>query len=184
MPAAAAVVGGFIITPAVVVIENQMLALVADGFGNAPEIRRMFGDQKSVRIIAENHSRRVDESALIVNASGILPGIDGDVGRIAPFTVARPVGPADKDRVIGIVQFSRISVFSRDGEQFAQTGIDRVEHLRARPLYRINARAFRRLRKITEAVARNLLRLTDDRPVGGARLRLCAGNERKNENEK
>jgi hypothetical protein len=46
MPAAFAVVGGLVIQLSVVVIENQMLAFVADDFRYALKIFRVFADEK------------------------------------------------------------------------------------------------------------------------------------------
>ncbi len=51
MTAALTVVGGSVVEPAVVVIENKMLAFVAHDFGNAMKIFCMFGENERARII-------------------------------------------------------------------------------------------------------------------------------------
>ena len=51
MPAAFAVVGGFVVEFAVVMVKNQMLALKANHIGNALEIFCVFGENKRARIV-------------------------------------------------------------------------------------------------------------------------------------
>ncbi len=68
MSAAFAVVGGLVVKPAVVLVKNEMLAFITNHIGYAPEIFRMFGDDKSAGLVSQNHSRRVNKTALVINA--------------------------------------------------------------------------------------------------------------------
>src|SRR5687767_1680041 len=101
MSAALTVIGGLIIKPAVVVIQNEMFAFEPDDIGNSLIILCVFGNNKRHRLISQNHSRRIDKPALIIDASGVLSGTDGNIGRIIFIAVCDAVGFSDKNRVIG-----------------------------------------------------------------------------------
>lgn len=145
MTAALTMIGGFRVEFAVVVIKNQMLAFKPHNVGNTLEIFRMFSKNKRARIISQDHSRRVNETALVVNAARVLRRTDGDVGRVIFVAVLRSVGFSDKDCVIGIVQTPLIFVFLSYCEKVAQAIINCVQHFRIRLFDGINTRAFRRL---------------------------------------
>lgn len=156
------VVGSLVITPPVIVIKNEMLAFVAHDFSDALEISRVLGDDESTRIVRNYHSGGVDITALIVNRSGILSGSDGDVRRILPVAILRPVGSGNVNRIIGIIKTFLVIVSSGEREKVCQPVVYRGERSRVRAIDGINLRAARRRCRYAENVAGNFLRLIQD----------------------
>lgn len=66
MAAAAAVIGGFVVTAAIVLEEYDMLALESDDVRNSLKVMIMFGDDKRTRCVPYDHPGRIDEAALII----------------------------------------------------------------------------------------------------------------------
>ena len=72
MTAAAAMIGCPFIKGAIVVIENDVLAFVSHHISNPAEIAAMLGYYESAGIERQHHSRRVNETALIVVRARVL----------------------------------------------------------------------------------------------------------------
>ena len=66
MAAALAMIGGFAVTPAVVVIKHEMLTLVPDDIRDSFKVPFMIGDDKSGRAEGDDHSSSKNIAALIV----------------------------------------------------------------------------------------------------------------------
>src|SRR5215831_6515034 len=104
MPAAFTVIGGLFVKRAVVVIENDVLALVADHVRDAGEVPLMCGEHKCRRVECQHHPGRVDISTLVIVATGILTSGYSDIRRVLPGAVFGPIRAGDKDSVIAEAQ--------------------------------------------------------------------------------
>ena len=78
-------VGCGFVEPAIVVIEDDVFALVSHYIRDAPEVTVVLGDDESARIVSEHHSRSVNEATLIVNRFGVLPGAHRNVREYWPL---------------------------------------------------------------------------------------------------
>ena len=103
MPAAFAVVGCFRVTLAVVVVQHEVLAFVANDLGNASEFFSMLRDKKRTRIQCYDHPRRINVATFVVNRTHILCRANSDIRRIVSVDVLRAVCIGDVNRVIRII---------------------------------------------------------------------------------
>ena len=168
MAAAATVVCRLLVQPAVVVIEDEMLAFVAHDVGDAAEISLVFGDDKGARLISQDHPGSINVAALVVNAPGILQGRDGDVRRICALVISGPIRARDENCVGGIICPRTITPAARDGEEFRKAVVNGSHHIRIRHRPGKDLDALRCPYRIIETVAGNLLRARDETRVGAA----------------
>ena len=144
MAAAAAVIHGRRITLPVIVIEDQVLALVSNDIRDAFQLLCVFGDQKGARVVADDHSGRVNETTLIVDRTRILGCTDGDVRRISAFAILGPISTCYVDRIIGIIQASAVTVLVRENKEVSEAFIDDSKHGGLWARHRINLSSLRR----------------------------------------
>src|ERR1700730_3484211 len=100
MRAALAVICGLFVEAAVVVVEDQVFALITDDVGDTRQIAIVLSDDESRGIKCHYHSSRKDVTTLIVIAAGILSRGQRDVRRILPMTVGSPICLRNENRVI------------------------------------------------------------------------------------
>jgi len=128
MAAAPAVILGSLITLPVVEIEDQMLAFKTYDIGDTAEVLRVFGDHEGRRAIRNNHTGRIDITALVVLRARILGGTDGNVGRIVSVGILRAVRSCDEYCVIGVIQVLTIAILSGNCKEVSKTPVDRLHH--------------------------------------------------------
>lgn len=131
MTATLTVVSGRLVAGAVVVVKHQVLAFVAHDIADALPISFVLGDDEGARLKGENHSSSVDEAALIVDASGILRGGQGDVRRVCAAAVFGSVSARDEDSVVAVIETCAVAVTASDGEELCEAVINGAQHLRA-----------------------------------------------------
>src|SRR5207253_5335461 len=152
---------GFLEEGAVVIVEHQMLAFVSHDVCDALPVAVVLGDEKSARIESQNHSSSIDKAALIVAASGILPGRDGHVRRIIALAIFHAVGAPYEDRIVGIVQAARIAMATRNLEKLREAVVNSAQDFRARSSACKHTYAARSSGHDRESVSRHLLGIGD-----------------------
>ena len=109
MSASAAVVGGGRISAAVVVVKNEVFALVPYNIGYTVQIACVLSDDKRSWLIRDDHSGSINIAALIINGPGVLRRSHGDVWRIDATGIGRTVGTSDVDRVVCVAKSISVS---------------------------------------------------------------------------
>src|SRR2546423_15343826 len=104
MTAAATVIHCLLKERTVVVVEHKMFAFVTYDVRNALEIAIVFGYNERAWVESQHHSCGIDEAALIVIASGVLPCRHSNVRRIISLRIAQAVCARYENRVIGIIK--------------------------------------------------------------------------------
>src|SRR5438067_7706170 len=162
MPAAFAMIRRLFVEGAVVVIENEMLAFIADDVRDALKVSFMFRDDEGARVESQHHSGGINVAALIVVAPGILSGRHSDVRRVSALTILRPVSARDEDRVERVIQACCITVTTRDSEKLRQTIINRLQDFCARRFHGKHTRATRRSSEDWKIISGNLSCASDE----------------------
>lgn len=125
MSAAAAVIGRLLVPGTVVVIQDQVFALVSDNVRYSLQVAGVFGDHECGRAVRYDHSGGVDVAALVVCRAGVLSRSDGDVRRIISGAVFIAIRLRDKYRVIRVIQITCVAVLAGDGEKIGEPAVDR-----------------------------------------------------------
>jgi hypothetical protein len=157
MPTAPTVVCGSFIERPVIVVENEMLAFEANHIRDASEVSVVFGDYESTGIEREYHSRRIDETTLIIIGAGILLCRDCNVRRVLALTVLYAIGAPDEDCVVGKSHSVVITMTLGDGKEIRKSAINRIKKISARHCPRKYCNAFRCGRDYRKPVAGDLL---------------------------
>ena len=112
-----------------------------------------------------DHSGSVDEAALIVIASGILCGGDGDVWRVGIGAISCPVSTGDEHRVIRMIQTRAVSVAASDTEKLCQTFVNRAQRIGTRLSSRKDSHPARSSDRDRKAISRYLFSTGDETPA-------------------
>src|SRR5215831_18684986 len=113
MAAALAVIGGLFVKRAVVVIQDYVLALVADYIRDAREVSLMFGEHKCRRVEGQHHAGGVNVSTLVIVSTSILTSRYSDIRRVLSGAIFGTIRTGDKDSVIAEAQPVLVAVTSR-----------------------------------------------------------------------
>ena len=154
--AAFAVVLGGKETPAVVVIEDDMLAFESDDVADAVEVFSMFRNEESTRSKGNDHSRGINIAAFVVYRAGVLSRPDSYIRGIFALGIFQSIGLGNKDRVVGIIEIFPIAVLSGNGKEVVKPGVDRRQHCRVGLVDGKNSRSFWSLGRKSEAIATDL----------------------------
>src|SRR5215203_7289769 len=104
MAPAFAMVGRLRVSPPVVVIKDEVFALVANDVGDSVEIFCVLGDDEGHRTERDDHPGRINVTALVIIGARVLGGSDRYVRRVLTGSILISIRICYEDRVIGIIQ--------------------------------------------------------------------------------
>ena len=104
MTAALAVVCCAVKESAVVVVENKMLAFVANDIWNSRKFFRMNRDYNCAGMKRYDHTSCINRAAFVVFASGILVCCNCQIGRVFAGLICEPVRFRDVNQIVLVLQ--------------------------------------------------------------------------------